>query len=214
VQAALAGRLHRQVSIGAMHVSVRPLGIRVDNSVIGEDPAFQTGRPFARADELYVSVSAFALLRGRIEVRSLELRRPSIEVARNAAGAWNFTSLGGDGGSEGPTLQHVVISGGEVGVTDLAARDVRHVVYQKIDLTRDDYSAGRPFDVVLAVTLPGAGAQRLALRGEAGPIAKDALAHTPFTGEVVFDAVSLSGLQQFLQVDALRQKDAVISVCS
>jgi hypothetical protein len=50
VQAALAGRLHRQVSIGAMHVSVRPLGIRVDNSVIGEDPAFQTGRPLARAD--------------------------------------------------------------------------------------------------------------------------------------------------------------------
>jgi AsmA protein len=211
VQAALAGRLHRQVSIGAMHVSVRPLGIRVDNSVIGEDPGFQTGRPFARADELYVSVSAFALLRGRIEVRSLELRRPSIEVARNAAGAWNFTSLGGDGGSEGPTLQHVVISGGEVGVTDLAARDVRHVVYQNIDLTLDDYSAGRPFDFVLAVTLPGAGAQRLALRGEAGPIAKDALAHTPFTGEVVFDAVSLSGLQQFLQVDALRQMDAVIS---
>ena len=211
VQAALAGRLHRQVSIGPLHVSVRPLAIRVDNSVIGEDPAFQTGRPFARADELYVSVSPLALLRGRIELRSLELRRPSIELARNAAGAWNFTSLGGDGRSQGPALQHVVISGGEVGLTDLAARDGRRVVYQNIDLALDGYAPGRRFDFVLAVTLPGSGAQRLALRGEAGPIAKDAVAHTPFTGEVEFDAVSLSGLQRFLQVDALKQIDAVVS---
>lgn len=211
VQAALAGRLHRQVSIGPLHVSVRPLAIRVDNCVIGEDPAFQTGRPFARADELYVSVSPLALLRGRIELRSLELRRPSIELARNAAGAWNFTSLGGDGRSEGPALQHVVISGGEVGLTDLAARDGRRVVYQNIDLTLDGYAAGRTFDFVLAVTLPGSGAQRLALRGEAGPIAKDAVAHTPFTGDVEFDAVSLSGLKQFLQVDALKEMDAAIS---
>ena len=211
VQAALAGRLHRQVSIGPMRVSLRPLGIRVDNSVIGEDPAFQTGRPFARADELYVSVSPLALLRGRIELRSLELRRPSIELARNAAGAWNFTSLGGDGRSDGPALQHVVISGGEVGLTDLAARDGRRVVYQHIDLTLDDYAADRPFDFVLAVTLPGSGAQRLAVRGRAGPIAKDAFAHTPFTGEVEFDEVSLSGLERFLRVEALKEIDAVVS---
>ena len=211
VQAALAGRLHRQVSIGPMHVSVRPLGIRVDDSVIGEDPTFQTGRPFARADELYVSVSLLALLRGRIELQSLELRQPSIELARNAAGAWNFTSLGGDGRSQGPALQHVVIKGGEVGLTDLAARDGRRLVYQNIDLTLDGYAPGRPFDVVLAVTLPGSGAQRFAMRGEAGPITKDAVAHTPFTGEVEFDAVSLSGLQRFLQVDALKEIDAVIS---
>jgi len=138
-----------------MHVSVRPLAIRVENTVIGEDPTFQTGRPFARADELYVSVSPLALLRGRIELRSMELRRPSIELARNAAGAWNFTSLGGDGRSEGAALRQVVIAGGEVGLIDLAARDGRRVVYRNIDLTLDDYAADRPFDFVLAVTLPG-----------------------------------------------------------
>ena len=211
VQAALAERLHRPVSIGDMHVSLRPMAIRVDNGVIGEDPAFRTGRPFARAEELYVSVSALALMRGRIELRSLELRRPSIELARNAAGVWNFTSLGSDGRTEGLVLQHVAISSGEVALTDLATPDVRRVVYQNIDLALDDYATGRPFDVRLAVTLPGTGAQRLTLRGEAGPIAKDVIAHTPFAGDVEFDEVSLSGLQRFFQLEAFREIDAVIT---
>jgi uncharacterized protein involved in outer membrane biogenesis len=211
VQAALAERLHRDVSIGPMHFSIRPLGIGVGNGVIHEDPAFQTGRPFARAEELYVVVSPLALLRGRIDLRSVDLRRPSVELVRNAAGVWNVASLGGDGGSDGLVLEHVVITGGEVALTDLAAREPRRVVYQNIDLTLDDYAKSRPFGLELAVTLPGSGAQRLTLRGDAGPIAKDQVARTPFTGALQFDEVSLSSLARFLRVDALPEIDATIT---
>lgn len=213
VQAALAERLHRAVSIGPMHVSIRPFGIRVENGVISEDPAFPTGRPFARAEALYVTVSPLALLRGRIELGSVDLRRPSIELARNAAGVWNFASLGGDGTSRSArvTLKHLAITGGEVAITDLGVRDARRTVYQNVDLTLEDFANDRPFDLRLAVTLPGTGAQRVTLRGEAGPIAKTGVAHTPIAGRVEFDQVSLAGLVRFLHIESLQEIDAVLT---
>src|SRR5688572_32478137 len=51
VQAKLAERLQRDVSIGSMRVSFLPLRLRVEKAVIGEDPRFPTGRPFARSEE-------------------------------------------------------------------------------------------------------------------------------------------------------------------
>src|SRR5918993_1367030 len=115
VQAKLAERLHRDVSIGSMRVSFRPPGISVENVVIGEDPAFPTGRPFARVEELSVGVGLLALLRGRIELQSVELRRPEIELVRHAAAAWTVTSLGDDRRSGGGlVLNRLIVTGGRV----------------------------------------------------------------------------------------------------
>ena len=48
LEAAARQRLHRDVTLGPMRLSVIPLGLRVERASVGEDPAFQTGRPFAR----------------------------------------------------------------------------------------------------------------------------------------------------------------------
>lgn len=189
VQATLAERLRRDVSIGEMHVSFVPLGVRLDNSVIGEDPAFQTGRPFARADALYVSVSPLALLRGRIEVRAVELRRPVIELVRNADGGWNVASIGTNRRSGGLVLKQIGVTGGEVAITNLATREKRRTVYQNIDLTLDDYAPDRPFHLVAAMKLPGTGDPRLTLRGEGGPLAGGRIAEAAFKGKLEIDAV-------------------------
>jgi uncharacterized protein involved in outer membrane biogenesis len=190
VQAKLAERLHRDVSIGSMRASVRPLGVRVENAVIREDPAFTTGPPFARAEELYVGVGLLALLRGRIELQSVELRRPAIELVRNAAGAWNFTSLGNERQSGGGlVLNRLIVTAGQVAVTNLAARDRRRAVYENIDLTLDDYAPDRPFRLVVAAKLPGGGEPRLTVRGEGGPIARGRMAQASFTGEAEIDGL-------------------------
>jgi len=94
VQAEVQKRLGRPVSLGAMHLSILPLAIRVENAVIGEDPAFNTGKPFAQAGELYVSAGLMPLLRRELEVSALELKSPRIEVVRSRQGTWNFASLG------------------------------------------------------------------------------------------------------------------------
>ena len=82
IQSELQQRLGRPVSLGQMHLSLLPLAIRVDNAVIGEDPAFHTARPFAQAQELDVEVKLLPLLHRDVQVQSLQLRKPQIDLVR------------------------------------------------------------------------------------------------------------------------------------
>jgi hypothetical protein len=56
---------------------------------VGEDPAF--GREyFLRADRLSASLRWTGLLRGRFELGTLQLERPSLILVRNSEGRWNL----------------------------------------------------------------------------------------------------------------------------
>src|SRR5690242_7135120 len=94
IQAQVEKKLGRQVTLGEMNLSLLPPSFNVDNVVIGEDKSFDTSRPFAVAEQLSVSVQFWPLLRKQVEIKSLELDRPHIELVRNAKGEWNFASLG------------------------------------------------------------------------------------------------------------------------
>ena len=96
IQAELQKRLGRTVTLGEMHLSLFPPSFQVQNPVIGEDPrfSFNQNRPFAAAEKLAVSVELMPLLHKDLEVKSLELVRPHIELVRNQQGAWNFATLG------------------------------------------------------------------------------------------------------------------------
>ena len=94
IQAQLEKRLGRQVTLGEMGLGLFPPAFRVDSAVISEDPQFNTGKPFATAQQLSVSVKFWPLLRKQVEVQSLRLDRPQVELVRNAQGVWNFASLG------------------------------------------------------------------------------------------------------------------------
>jgi len=96
IQAELQKRLGRTVTLGEMHLSLFPPSFQVQNPVIGEDPrfSFNQNRPFATAEKLAVSVKLLPLLHRDLEVKSLELDRPHIEMVRDQQGAWNFATLG------------------------------------------------------------------------------------------------------------------------
>jgi uncharacterized protein involved in outer membrane biogenesis len=94
IQSQLQKRLGRQVTLGNMGLRLFPPAFDVENTTIAEDPHFATNRPFATADKLAVSVKFWPLLRKQLEVNSLELVHPHIELVRNAEGVWNFASLG------------------------------------------------------------------------------------------------------------------------
>jgi uncharacterized protein involved in outer membrane biogenesis len=94
IQAQLEKKLGRQVSLGEMKLSIFPLAFQVANPVVAEDKSFDTGRPFATAQNLSVSVKILPLLHKDVEVKSLSLDRPQIELVRNAGGEWNFATLG------------------------------------------------------------------------------------------------------------------------
>src|SRR5207247_2004445 len=53
--------------------------------------------------------------------------------------------------------------------------------------------------------------QVIVLQGKVSPIQRDAIARTPFDGKLSLTAVSLSGVQRFVNVEALANSDAVLT---
>ncbi len=94
IQSQLEKRLGRQVTLGKMDLRLLPLAFDVESPTIAEDPQFASNRPFAAADKLAVSVEFWPLLHKKVEIKSLELDGPHIELVRNEQGVWNFATLG------------------------------------------------------------------------------------------------------------------------
>jgi AsmA protein len=70
IEAELRQRLGRDVSLGPMRLSLLPLAFRVDNAATGEDPQFNTGRPFAQVQTLFVRPKLLPLLHHDVEIKS------------------------------------------------------------------------------------------------------------------------------------------------
>ena len=229
IQAQLQDRLHRPVKLGAMSLAVFPLRVEVKDVSIAEDTRFPSKLPFAQVGEMDISVKLFPLLTNTVAIDSLTLKRPQIEMIKDAAGVWNFASLG-----QGPTpvappaaapqgkqsppssssgsfsLDKLKITDGQIAVTDLQKKQPREL-YDHIDLTLEDFAADKQFTMDLAAHVPGAGAETIALSGKAGPVNQSILLSTPFDGKLKLNEVSLAGARKFLNNAALEGADAMIS---
>src|SRR5262249_41612075 len=94
IQAELQQRTGRPVSLGEMDLKVFPLAFRIENAVIGEDPAIRSSQPFVQVKELLVSAEILPLLQGEVKIGSLELHQPKIELIKTKNGTWNVSTLG------------------------------------------------------------------------------------------------------------------------
>ncbi len=224
IQAQLQKRLGRQVTLGNMGLSLFPPSFNVENVTIAEDARFASSHPFATADKLAVSVEFWPLLRKEIEVKSLTLDRPLIELVRNGDGTWNFATLGQQAkpaptistGSENKqpagqlSLANLFIQDGQVAITDLQKHQSR-AVYDHIDLNVSNYAPDQQFSMKLTAHLPGAGKKEIGLEGKGGPIKEADLLNTPFDGTLRLDQVATAAAQKFLNSDSLNGIDATIS---
>src|SRR5206468_10752741 len=121
-----------------------------------------------------------------VEINSVLLARPNVELIKNAQGVWNFASLGqepqGAQGQAAPqqpanqpagnqpaepskpsseqqfSLSQFTLQDGQVALTDLQKHTPRSV-YDHIDATLKDFAPNKPFSVDVAAHLPGAGTQ-------------------------------------------------------
>jgi uncharacterized protein involved in outer membrane biogenesis len=240
IQTQLQSRLHRTVGLGPMSLGVFPLRVEVKSVDIGDDPRYRDKLPFAQVGQMDVSVNLIPLLSKRIEINSLTLKRPTIELIKDASGVWNFSSIGQApqveqtnvphepsrrpalppppvpaakpeaSGSSSFSLSKLSIEDGQIAITDFQKRQPR-AVYDHIDLALKDYAPGQPFSIDLAVHLPGKGTETLELSGKGGPVNQAEALATPFNGTLKLKEVSLSGAQKFLNAAALRGTDASVS---
>lgn len=233
IQSELEKRTGRPVTLGQMRLKVFPLAFRVENAVIGEDPSVRSTLPFAQVSELLVSAQLMPLLQGDVQVNSVQLNKPRIELVKLANGAWNFSTLGRNtapaAAPKGPatpapaqptppqpapgqrqfSLAQLAIVDGQVALTDLQKQQPR-AVYDHIDLDLKDLAPGRPASIALAAHLPGTGKELIELKGKGGPL-QDNVAATDFTGEIKLDGVSFAGLAKFLNSAALEGMDFIAS---
>jgi len=94
IQSEIEKRLGRQVTLGDMHLSLLPPSFRVQSLAIADDPRLRSEKPFVQAQELDVTVKLLPLLHKSVEVSSLNLQRPTVELIKNPQGVWNFASIG------------------------------------------------------------------------------------------------------------------------
>jgi AsmA protein len=216
IQAKLEQQLDRKLTLGNMSLGLFPLRFRVADLSIADDPKFGN-RPFVQTQELSVSVKLLPLLSKSVQVDSLTLEHPSVELIKNAQGAWNFATLGQKAPAGAPSsseqqfsLGELAIKDGQVAVTDLQNRKPR-TVYDHINLTLTDFAPDTPFNLDASVHLPGSGSQEVHLQGKGGPLSHADPAATPFKGTLDLKGVEIAGLQKFLQTPALVNTDGVLS---
>ena len=116
IRAALEGSLGRKVEIGEVTLTLLSgPGFELQNVIIGEDPAFGIEH-FAYMDSMQARLRLRTLWTGQIQLASLTMIDPSINLVKNSQGRWNFEALlgraGGHGSPDGPAARS--------GVTDSA----------------------------------------------------------------------------------------------
>ena len=236
IQAKLQQALGRPVDFKDISASFLPPSVKVNNVSIGEDPRFGPG-PFATIQQLDVSVKLLPLLSKDVEIQSLTLERPQIQVVRNKQGEWNYASLGKtqtpsqpgqpqanpqtppaqQPGQPAPSkgesqfsLSHLTINNGKVGYLDQQANT--HGVYDNIDATLNDFAPGKTFDLNAAVRVGGKSDQRIEVNGNAGPIPEgNNAALMPFDGNITLTNVPIAELQAVAQSSALQGVNGIAS---
>ncbi|HEY4709058.1 MAG TPA: AsmA family protein [Candidatus Acidoferrales bacterium] len=88
--ARIAAAFGRPVDVGSYHFSLwNGPTLEANSVIVGEDPRFGN-EYFLRAESMTVRLRWASLLRGHIELGTLSLTRPSLNLVRNAAGDWNL----------------------------------------------------------------------------------------------------------------------------
>jgi AsmA protein len=225
IQSKLEKRLGRSVTLGEMHLGFFPPRFRVQNPAVGDDSRFSPDAPFVKAQEMGVSFKLLPLLQKQIDISSLNLERPSVNLIKNAAGVWNFASLGRPSESDKPSqpenpsppppeqgfsLKELTISDGQISVLDQQKSKVPSL-YDHIDITVKNFSRDKPFNVDAAAHMAGQGSQQARLQGKGGPLVRGNPAATPFRGTLTLKQVGTSDLSKFLNSSVLNGTDGTVS---
>jgi uncharacterized protein involved in outer membrane biogenesis len=156
IQAQLEAGLKRKVSLGAIRLGFFPPALRVQDVSVGENP------PLLRAKEFAVQAALWPLLRKQVQVRSLRLLEPVVEIVETSEGHWNYETPGGAGGGALPAIAELIATDGQVGVTALGKP---RQLYEHIDLRLNDFAPGSTFNAIVAMQLPQSLNLKVAMKG-------------------------------------------------
>ena len=198
LQSTLGTSLGRQVDVGNIKLAIFSGGVELDALSISDDPAFSR-QLFLKAKQLTVGVNLIPLIFSkRLEVRSFGVVDPEVSLWRNAAGVWNYSSLGGsaakakskggDASNGNLTVEKLTISNGKITVGTVGSH-AKPIVYQDVNLEATDLSTTSPFPFKFSAKDPANGAVKV--EGKAGPIDQADTSLTPLNAKITVEHLDL-----------------------
>jgi AsmA protein len=199
----LSAALNRQVHIGKLDASLLSGGASASDITIADDPAFNKG-PFLKAASVKVGVQLMPLIFSRqLKVTSLTIQKPDITLLKNAAGKWNYSTLGAtqaakptptpepSGKAPDVSVDKFEIADGTVRVGHSSGHSAgKESVYQNVNLVAHNISATSAMPFTLSAGLPAGGT--LNLEGTAGPLNPTDSAKSPLDAKITLKHADLA----------------------
>jgi AsmA protein len=196
----LSAALNRQVHIGKLDASLLSGGASASDITIADDPAFNKG-PFLKAASVKVGVQLMPLIFSKqLKVTSLTIEKPDITLLKNAAGKWNYSTLGATAQKTTPepsgkapdvSVDKFEIAGGTVRVGHSGGHSAgKESVYQNVNLVAHNISATSAMPFTLSADMPGGGT--LNLEGQAGPLNPTDAAKSPLDAKITLKHADLA----------------------
>jgi AsmA protein len=217
--------LGRKLTVDEIDVTFWPVGARLVNFALADDPAFSADA-FLRAKDLRVGLRLLPLLIGQFRLKGMVLESPLITIVRDARGRYNFAShadnekndrasadRGKEASSEKKDGTLFLVASLNVSDGTLRYRDLKNggeLTATQINLKVNDFEWDEPFDIQLEAAVMAA-EHNLKFKSRVGPIAGNRdYRDVPLDGDIRADALDLgkvnTALPQFRKAlpEALR----------
>ncbi len=199
LESALSTALNRQVHIGKLEASIFSGGASASDISISDDPAFNKG-PFLQASSVKIGLHLMPLIFSRkLEVTSVTVAKPEIVLMKNAAGKWNYSTMGSSASAKPAepsntkapeiSVEKFEITDGKIRVAQ-AGGHTKESVYDNVNLVVHNISLTAAMPFTLSASTPGSGA--LKLDGQAGPINQQDSSRTPLEAEIKLEHADLA----------------------
>ncbi|HXN21476.1 MAG TPA: AsmA family protein [Candidatus Dormibacteraeota bacterium] len=188
--------LGRKVQLGNMSLSLISGSLSAENLSIGDDPKFSSS-PFLTAKSLKVGVEIMPLIFSKtLNVTGVTIDTPQVTLLRNAAGPWNYSSLGGSAAkskrsSESPadlSIKKLELKNGSIIVGSTSSQ--KRSTYDHVDVTASDVSITSKFPVTVTADLPSGG--KFKFDGTVGPVDQADTALTPLSAKLNVTSLDLA----------------------
>jgi AsmA protein len=190
--------LGRKVTLGNLSLSLINGSLAADNLSINDDPKFSPSS-FLSAKSLKVGVELMPLIFSKsLNITGITIENPQVTLIRNAAGHWNYSSLG----SSSPNAQPTQTSAASLSIKKLELKDgqlnigstnsQKRSTYDHVDVAVSDVSTTSRFPVSVTADLPGGG--KFKLDGNAGPLDQADVSLTPVNAKLNISSLNLASI--------------------
>jgi uncharacterized protein involved in outer membrane biogenesis len=198
--------LGRKITVDKIEVTLTPVGARLVNFAMADDPAFSAAA-FLRAKDLQVDLRLLPLLIGQFRLKRLVLESPVITIVRDARGQYNFASNARNDKSDRESAdssknasdrkqdrQLFLVASLNISDGTLRYRDLKNgseLTATLINLKVNDFEWDEPFDIQLEAAVMAA-KHNLKFKSRVGPIAGNRdYRDVPLDGDIRADALDL-----------------------